>query len=132
MIVIRMQIWKEFLILNCIEKINISLKVLKSSTLNACWKKLWPDVVIRANPPTPSETDVNCLITAEQNISREGFVNMNKTDITKLINFNKDIDEIELIELANCSHSRTEEENSVQILNMPKKPLSLEDITNNK
>ena len=45
---------------------------------------------------------------------------MNEKDITKLINYNKDIDKIELIELTICSHSSTEEENSVQTFYQPK------------
>ena len=51
---------------------------------------------------------------------------MTETDITELINYNKDIDETELIELANCSHSSNEEGNLVQTFNVLKRPLSLE------
>ena len=34
--------WKQFLIKNCTDIISLSQKELKITTLNRCWKKIWP------------------------------------------------------------------------------------------
>jgi len=37
--------WKKFSIKDSLELVNLSLKEIKVSTLNRCWRKLWPEVV---------------------------------------------------------------------------------------
>lgn len=50
-----MDVWKKFTINDCIKHIELALAALKSSTLNACWRKLWPECV-KNNDPIPSNT----------------------------------------------------------------------------
>jgi uncharacterized protein YjlB len=40
-----MQNWKQFNIADCIVTVKEALKDLKQDSVNACWKKLWPEAV---------------------------------------------------------------------------------------
>lgn len=40
-----MAFWKLFNISHCIEMIKLAWEQVNSSTLNACWHQLWPEVV---------------------------------------------------------------------------------------
>ncbi|XP_023214392.1 tigger transposable element-derived protein 1-like [Centruroides sculpturatus] len=105
-----MDLWKDFSILNSIEIISISLKKLKCSTLNACWEKLWPEVVIREDCLTFVTTEVNRIIDIAHTLGGEGFVDMNEEDVIELINTNQQLDEEELMQLAELSESSGEED----------------------
>uniref|UniRef100_UPI003590093E tigger transposable element-derived protein 1-like n=1 Tax=Myxine glutinosa TaxID=7769 RepID=UPI003590093E len=37
--------WREYTIATCLQNIQMAIKEMKTETLNACWKKLWPEVV---------------------------------------------------------------------------------------
>ncbi|KAG8237681.1 hypothetical protein J437_LFUL015550 [Ladona fulva] len=47
--------WKTFSIKHCIDIISLSLKELKTSKLNACWKKISPSSVEKENLRESSE-----------------------------------------------------------------------------
>ncbi|XP_023237614.1 tigger transposable element-derived protein 1-like [Centruroides sculpturatus] len=118
-------LWKDFSILNSIEIISLSLKKLKCSTLNACWGKLWPEVVIREDRLTSVTTEVNRIINIAHTLGGEGFVDMNEEDVIELINTNQQLDEEELMQLAELSESSGEED-SLQIFCEPEQYFNLE------
>ncbi|XP_023231118.1 tigger transposable element-derived protein 1-like isoform X1 [Centruroides sculpturatus] len=119
-------LWKDFSILNSIEIILLSLKELKCSNLNACWGKLWPEVVIREDCLTSVTTEVNRIIDISHTLGGEGFVDMNEEDVIELINTgNQRLDKEQLMQLAESSKS-SGEENSLQNYCEPEQHFNLE------
>lgn len=57
-----MKAWKQFSIKHCIDIISLSLKELKTSTLNACWKKIWPFSVEIENVLESSENEIGGIL----------------------------------------------------------------------
>ncbi|XP_055623289.1 tigger transposable element-derived protein 1-like [Toxorhynchites rutilus septentrionalis] len=47
--------WKYFTMRECVESIEVAVKLLKRSTLNACWKPLWPGCVHSSMPANIAE-----------------------------------------------------------------------------
>lgn len=111
------QIWKDFSIVNCIEIISLSLKELKPSILNACWEKIWPEVV-RVDC-SASTTKVNCVMGVDRGLA-EG------EDVTELNNSDQELDEEELVQLAEFDSPGTNQESSLEIPNLQDRHFSLE------
>lgn len=57
--------WNKCTILSCIKNIALVLSDIKPSTLSACWKAIWPEVVIPGNMVPTTElgltTNINLL-----------------------------------------------------------------------
>lgn len=75
----------------CIELLLLSIQELKPSILNACWKNVWPECVLQENA-TLDPTIINI----------EPTLNIKGRDIYNFINDGTDLDEVELVELADC------------------------------
>ncbi|XP_017761859.1 PREDICTED: tigger transposable element-derived protein 1-like [Eufriesea mexicana] len=108
------QIWKDFSILNCIEIISLSLKELKPSILNACWEKIWPEVV-RVNC-LASTTKMDHVMSVDRSLAE---------DVTELNNSDQDLDEEELIQLAEFDSTSTNQESSLEIPSVQDRHFSL-------
>lgn len=77
--------WKNFSIKDCIEIISLSLKELKITTLNRCWKKVWPEAVEKETLLESAENEVSDILELARTIGEEGFVDMNGDDIQCLL-----------------------------------------------
>nr|XP_022919244.1 tigger transposable element-derived protein 1-like [Onthophagus taurus] len=77
-----MQAGKRFTILDCINHISSSIKKLKPSTLNSCWKNLWPEAVEKDNLIDPDHNEVlDTVVEVAKSVGGEGFDDMNVEDI---------------------------------------------------
>lgn len=103
-------LWKEFSILTCVNVTSQSIKNLKSSTLNGCWKKLWAEVVPNDNVATPVTAEVSQILQVIG--TSELFENIVEEDILEMINDVPELTEHDLIELATESNESTEDDSS--------------------
>ncbi|XP_017796951.1 PREDICTED: tigger transposable element-derived protein 1-like [Habropoda laboriosa] len=94
-----MEAWKQFSIKHSIDIISLSLKVLKTSTLNACWKKIWPSSVEIENVLESSENEIGGILELAKSIGGEGFVDMAIEDVQDLL-VEEEVDEADLMEMA--------------------------------
>ncbi|XP_064103313.1 tigger transposable element-derived protein 1-like [Macrobrachium nipponense] len=80
--------WREYNIATCLANIQNALKEMKQQTLNASWRKLWPDVVHDYEGFTPDEVHhfaVDKAVRLAQLIANEGFSDMTAEDVNSLI-----------------------------------------------
>ncbi|GFT13151.1 tigger transposable element-derived protein 1 [Nephila pilipes] len=82
---------------------------LKKSTLNACWKAVWPDVAERANPPILLEQEYSQIIELAHSLGGEGFEDLSEADIIEIM-ADKEICEDDLIDMVNIT-SENESDN---------------------
>ncbi|GLV40948.1 hypothetical protein CBL_08522 [Carabus blaptoides fortunei] len=94
-----MEVWKQFSIKHCIEIISLSLKELKTSTLNACWKKIWALSVGIENDRESSENEIVSILNLGRTIGGEVFDDMNMQDVQDLF-MEEEIAEEHLLEMA--------------------------------
>nr|XP_022910254.1 tigger transposable element-derived protein 1-like [Onthophagus taurus] len=91
--------WKNFTINDCIKHAGLALSELKPSTLNACWRSLWPECV-KNKDHVPSNMDQYPNITAlAHEIGGEGFADISSADIDELLE-DKALTDDEIISLA--------------------------------
>ncbi|XP_055633874.1 tigger transposable element-derived protein 1-like [Toxorhynchites rutilus septentrionalis] len=74
--------WKYFTMRECVESIEVAVKLLKRSTLNACWKPLWPDCVHSSMPASNEEGEILLLAHA---VGGEGFNDFSTADIVEML-----------------------------------------------
>lgn len=91
------QAWKNFTIMDCITYASFAIKQLRTSTLNACWRKIWPECVKSGNSVTPTSIVCSEIINLSHAIGGEGFENIETADIDELM-IDKSLDEEDLIE----------------------------------
>ncbi|GFQ75468.1 tigger transposable element-derived protein 1 [Trichonephila clavata] len=82
---------------------------IKKSTLHACWKAVWPDVVESANPRIPLEQEYSQIIELAHSLGGEGFEDLSEADIIEIM-ADKEICEDELIDMVNIT-SENESDN---------------------
>nr|XP_012151876.1 PREDICTED: tigger transposable element-derived protein 1-like [Megachile rotundata] len=100
-----MDAWKKFTILDCVKHIGVSYTEIKQSTLNACWKKLWPDVVEGENSRLPLEHEYSQIMEMAHTIGGEGFEDFAEADIVELME-DKELDEDDLVDMVNETNDR--------------------------
>ncbi|KAI4477435.1 hypothetical protein M0804_012821 [Polistes exclamans] len=93
------EVWKKFSIKHCIDIISLSLKELKTSTLNACWKKILRSSVEIENVFESSEHEIGSILELAKSIGGEGFVDMTIEDVQDLL-VEAEVDEANLMEMA--------------------------------
>ncbi|GFT02826.1 tigger transposable element-derived protein 1 [Nephila pilipes] len=101
--------WKKFTILDCVKHVGIAYAEIKKSTLNACWKAVWPDVAERANPPILLEQEYSQIIELAHSLGGEGFEDLSEADIIEIM-ADKEICEDDLIDMVNIT-SENESDN---------------------
>ncbi|XP_055632457.1 tigger transposable element-derived protein 1-like [Toxorhynchites rutilus septentrionalis] len=74
--------WMYFIMRECVESIEVAVKLLKRSTLNACWKPLWPDCVHSSMPASNEEGEILLLAHA---VGGEGFDDFSTADIAEML-----------------------------------------------
>ncbi|CAK9822349.1 Tigger transposable element-derived protein 1 [Anthophora retusa] len=88
--------WRLFSILDCVNIISSSIKEIKQSTLNACWKNIWPESVQSGNLIEPTENRIDAIVRVAKSLGGEGFDDMNSEDIQELL-IEEDVDEADLM-----------------------------------
>ncbi|KAK9719580.1 hypothetical protein QE152_g22568 [Popillia japonica] len=107
------QSWKQFNIAQCVAMIKDAIDELRPSTLNASWKKLWPDIV----------TDFSNIPTRESEIEQS----LQSSDVEEVLNLHDcELTETELLELLE-DQSSGEHENEETATSMTKS-LTLSDL----
>ncbi|XP_017891414.1 tigger transposable element-derived protein 1-like [Ceratina calcarata] len=106
-----MEAWKKFSIKHCIDIISLSLKELKTSTLNACWKKIWRSSVEIENVPESSENEIGGILELAKSIGGEGFVDMTIEDVQDLL-VEGEVDEADLMEMASEAVNQIDSEDT--------------------
>lgn len=113
--------WSQFTILNAIENIAASWKEVKSSTVNACWKKLWPQCV-QGNAVEPdSQTEIEKVVELARQVGEEGFENVEVADVEELtLDEEEGLTHMELEELTREDSvvSSDDDEDELQITNL--------------
>lgn len=94
-----MEAWKHFSIADCIGIIALSLKEVMPSTLNRCWKNVWPESVQSRNMIELSENGISEIVEIAKSVRGEGFDDMTIEDIQELL-IEKDIDKMDPVEMA--------------------------------
>lgn len=80
--------WREYSIRTCLANIQNALHEMKEQTLNAGWKKLWPNVVRHYAGFTPEEVHhsaVDKVVRLARLLATEGFSDMTSEDVNRLI-----------------------------------------------
>jgi hypothetical protein len=116
-----MDCWKTYSIKECIVNIGASLKELKPSTINGCWRNIWPEAVEKSSSVPDLTDDLQEIMSIARNVGGEGFEDMSSSDIEEVIN--ADIDELgedNLEELLQDSESDAESEEEVEIVQKSK------------
>ena len=112
--------WKNYTIMDCITNASSAIKQLRVSTLNACWKAMWPECVKSGNSVPQKSIECSEIITLSHAIGGEGFDNMQSADIDELL-IDKPIDDEDLIELMTYCGSNenpnNEDEGKVKFIN---------------
>ena len=80
-----MDCWKSYNVLHCIENVKESLLELKESTLNGCWKKLWPEAVKKSSTVTDLSKELEKIVSIARNVGGDGFEDMETSDIEEVI-----------------------------------------------
>ena len=62
--------WKNFTMLECVKHIAT---VIKQTTLNSCWKKLWPNVVKNEHSISKLNDDYSQIVQMAHSLDGEGF-----------------------------------------------------------
>lgn len=77
--------WKNYTIMYCISHASYAVTQLRTHTLNACWRKIWPECVESGN--SVKDTSIVCseIIILSHAIGGEGFDNMDTADIDELL-----------------------------------------------
>ncbi|XP_037540482.1 tigger transposable element-derived protein 1-like [Nematolebias whitei] len=105
--------WQNYTIASCLQNIQKSINEIKSETLNACWKKLWPEVVHDHKGLTADEihrSEIDKAVKLAKTLGGEGFMDMTAEDVNDLIDVHAQLLTDEDLEELIQSSSEEEEE----------------------
>lgn len=92
--------WKSFNIAHCITFIKEAVDELRPSTLNACWRKLWPEVVADTSAIPNQASEIDDIVRILHQIHGEGFDELQPSDVEEVLAFDdKELSETELLEI---------------------------------
>jgi hypothetical protein len=108
------QSWKNYNIADCLINIKELVEEVKESTINACWRKLWPKVVSDRRISSMNDVEAE-IVTIAKGIEDKGFENIEMTDIQELIGSHADqltIEELEKL-VTRSSENQNDPEDEV-------------------
>uniref|UniRef100_UPI0035901482 tigger transposable element-derived protein 1-like n=1 Tax=Myxine glutinosa TaxID=7769 RepID=UPI0035901482 len=87
--------WREYTIATCLQNIQMAIKETKTETLNACWKKLWPEVVHDYvykgfSPDEVHHSAVDKAVKLAKLRGGDGFNDMTPDDVEELLETHSD------------------------------------------
>lgn len=103
--------WKKFSVKDCVTHAALALSELRPSTLNACWKAIWPECVKSKNYVPENTNEYSSIITLAHAVGGEGFDDLAFDDIDELL-VEKVLSEDEIIEVALETVDSTESSDS--------------------
>ncbi|XP_070618050.1 tigger transposable element-derived protein 1-like [Erythrolamprus reginae] len=110
--------WRQYTIASCLTNIQSALVDMKSQTMNACWKKLWPEVVHAHRGFAPEEIQdaaVQNSVKLAQALGGEGFVDMTPEEVNGLLDeHGLPLTDKDLEELTRSASEEEEEEGAEQ------------------
>ena len=107
--------WKNFTILDCVKHIALSHTAIKQTTLNSCWKKLWPNVVKNEHSISTLNDEYSQIVQMAHSLGGEGFDDFTDDDIAELM-ADKELSEDDLVNLVCKSESdKSDEEDLVTV-----------------
>ncbi|XP_062821287.1 tigger transposable element-derived protein 1-like [Anolis carolinensis] len=80
--------WHDYTIASCLKNIQKAITEMKTETLNACWEKLWPEVVHDYKGFSPDEihhSAVDNAVRLAKILGGEGFSDMTAEDVNDLL-----------------------------------------------
>ncbi|XP_064106779.1 tigger transposable element-derived protein 1-like [Macrobrachium nipponense] len=104
--------WRQYTIATCLQNIQKALKEMKPATVNASWKKLWPQIVYDDKGFTPAEIQHSAVRKSVQLasiIGGDGFGDMTTEDVDELLDRHSQPLE-DLTKSASDEDSETQEE----------------------
>ncbi|XP_066251421.1 tigger transposable element-derived protein 1-like [Euwallacea similis] len=81
------------------------------STINACWKAIWPDAVESENDKSPLEHECSQIIQLAHTIGGEGFENLAEADIEEIM-ADEELNEDELVNMIHETNKHDEKYDS--------------------
>ena len=94
--------------MDCVKYVGVALSELKPSTLNACWRPIWPGCV-KTNHVSPNTTELHSdIITVAHAIGREGFEELTIENVAELT-ADKVLNEEEILEIVLEEHVHSKE-----------------------
>ena len=84
--------------MDCINQVKIALDLLKPSTLNLCWKNIWPECVKSKDPVIDNNAELADIITMANAIGGDGFHDLSFADVEELL-VDESLSENEIIDL---------------------------------
>ena len=77
-------VWKQFSIFDCLIHVAFASAEIRPTTLNACWKKVWP-ACVTSNTTIQTSTLSDEIITLAHEIGGDGFNTFSHDDIDELL-----------------------------------------------
>lgn len=77
--------WSRYNILTAVETIGASWEEVQGSTLNACWRKLWPDIVEKSATVPDKRKEMEKAVEIAHLVGKEGFDQIELHDVEDLI-----------------------------------------------
>ena len=111
-----MDAWKKYTILDCVTHSSMAVQQLRGSTLNACWKIIWPECIKNGNSMPQTTTLSSEIIALAHEIGGEVFEDMQTEDIDELL-IDKPMDEDNIIVSItdhNTQNNSSDEEKDVE------------------
>ncbi|XP_039592580.1 tigger transposable element-derived protein 1-like [Polypterus senegalus] len=103
--------WRKYVITSCMVNVQKALNDMKKGTVNACWKKLWPDVVHDKKGSSAEEilhSAVDKTVRLAKLLGGEGFNYMTCDDVNELLDAHSE--PLSELDLAEMTKSASEEE----------------------
>lgn len=91
--------WKRFNIKDCVKYAALALSDLRSSTLNGCWKAIWPECVKIKSTAVSNTNEYPNIIALSRAVGGEGFDDLCFDDINELMT-EKVLSEVEILHFA--------------------------------
>lgn len=110
--------WKMYNIADCLINVKESIDEVKPSTINACWRKLWPEVVKKKsgekNLDEMGTSDLEEILEIAHSVESGGFPEIDRHDIEEMIKVHNQeltVDELEdLVRSQNAIAEQSEDE----------------------
>ena len=80
--------WRQYNILSSVKNMKLAWDEVKNSTMNAVWKKLWPESCIRE--AVVEMPEIVEIVTLGRTIGGDGFQNLESEDITEVLETNEE------------------------------------------
>ncbi|XP_017789770.1 PREDICTED: tigger transposable element-derived protein 1-like [Habropoda laboriosa] len=103
--------WRLLSILDCVEIVSSSVGKIRPSTMNACWKNIWPESVQYGNVIEPVKCRIDYIMDHAKIIGGKAFVHMNREDIEELL-VDEEGDEADLVKVKSEIEETNSEEDS--------------------